>query len=180
MIDGDDDLLRRTPSEPEAFTAFYRRHERAMIGYFVRRTRDPELAADLTAETFAAALVSAGRYRPGRAPAVAWLYGIARHKLQRSFERQRVEDAARRRLRLPPLELTDELLETVARIGADERARVLLEHLPADQAEAVQARVIDELPYETLAARMRCSESVVRKRVSRGLATLRSIAKEST
>ena len=38
---------------------------------------DPELAADLTAETFAAALVSVRRFDPARGPAVAWLLGIA-------------------------------------------------------------------------------------------------------
>jgi DNA-directed RNA polymerase specialized sigma24 family protein len=43
-------------SDPEAF---YRRHAVPVLGYLVRRTRDPELGADLTAETFASALGSA-------------------------------------------------------------------------------------------------------------------------
>ena len=41
---GDDELLALTPRRPEAFAVFYRRHERALLGYLVRRTGDPELA----------------------------------------------------------------------------------------------------------------------------------------
>ena len=44
--------------------------------------------------------------------------------------------------------------------------------LPADQREAVLARIVDERDYGEIAADLR-SESVARKRVSRGLARLR-------
>jgi RNA polymerase sigma factor (sigma-70 family) len=177
-MDADDALLARTPGDPEAFGAFYERHERLVLGWLVRRTGDPELAADLCAETFAAALLAASRYRPGGAPAAAWLLGIARHVLAGSLRRRRVEDRARRRLDLPVLVLDDELLERIAAIGADERADALLARLPADQAGAVRARVLDEQPYDRIAAGLRCSESVVRQRVSRGLAQLRRIYEE--
>jgi DNA-directed RNA polymerase specialized sigma24 family protein len=52
----DGQLLAATRSRPDAFAAFYDRHETAVVGYFTRRTGDPEVAADLTAEVFAAAL----------------------------------------------------------------------------------------------------------------------------
>jgi hypothetical protein len=72
----DEQLLAAVDAgEPEAFGAFYRRHVTALLGYFLRRTRDAELAADLTAETFAAALDGLRRFDPRRGPAVAWLYG---------------------------------------------------------------------------------------------------------
>jgi RNA polymerase sigma factor (sigma-70 family) len=174
----DDELLARVRREPAAFGVFYERHERAVLGYFMRRTGDPEVAADLAAETFAAALMSVRRYRAGAGPALAWLYGIARHKLARSAQRRQVEDRARRKLGWPRLELDDELLEVVARSGAEQRAETLLARLPPDQASAVRARIIDEEPYETIAGRLECSESVVRQRVSRGLVTLRALVRE--
>jgi hypothetical protein len=49
----------------EAFGVFYDRHARAVLEYFARRTRNPEAAADLTAETFAAAIVARRRFTPG-------------------------------------------------------------------------------------------------------------------
>jgi RNA polymerase sigma factor (sigma-70 family) len=173
----DEELLRLTPKRPAAFDVFYVRHERLVVAYFRRRTASADLAVDLTAETFVAALASAKRFRPGETPAVAWLFGIARHKLLRSIERGRVEDRARRRLGAPRLEFDDEELERVDGLGT-KPAHELLAALPPSQAEAVRARVLDEEPYDVIAARMRCSELVARKRVSRGLATLRDVLEE--
>jgi hypothetical protein len=83
----DDELLALTPRRPEAFAVFYRRHEQALLGWLVRRTGDPELAADLSAETWAAALLSVRRFDARRGPAVPWTFGIAHHKLQRAYEK---------------------------------------------------------------------------------------------
>ncbi len=173
----DEQLLAKTPTLPAAFAVFYRRHEGAVLGYFMRRSGDAELAADLTAETFAAALLGARRYRSDRGEGLAWLYGIARHRLMRSIEQGRVEDRARRKLALPRLEVDDDLVERIEALGAEARALELLERLPSDQADAVRARVLDQRSYKDIAASVRVSEAVVRKRVSRGLLTLRTFAK---
>jgi RNA polymerase sigma-70 factor, ECF subfamily len=175
----DDDLLRWTPGDPDAFGAFYRRHEDAVLRYMVARVRDGELAADLTAETFAAALISAPRFRPRPEPATSWLFGIARNVLRSSLERSRVDDRARRRLGMPPLVLSDEDVTGIEALLSDVTARQMLANLPDEQAGAIEARVIEDSSYEDIARRLRCSEAVVRKRVSRGLATLRAIQKET-
>ena len=173
----DERLLAETPTTPAAFAVFYRRHEAAVLGYFMRRSGNAELAADLAAETFAAALLGARRYRSDRGEGLAWLYGIARHRLMRSIEHGQVEDRARRKLGLPRLEIDDDLVERIERLGAEERALELLERLPPDQADAVRLRVLEERSYKEIAASVRVSEAVVRKRVSRGLLTLREFAK---
>jgi RNA polymerase sigma-70 factor (ECF subfamily) len=172
----DERLLVEARRSAEAFAELYRRYEGAMLGYFVRRVRSPDLAADLAAETFAQALASCRKYRVRKGPAAAWLFGIARHVLARSLERGRVEDRARRRACLPALSLTDEALEAVLAYGSglDAEVEALLARLPSPQREAVRARVIDERGYAEIATELRCSESVVRKRVSRGLAALRT------
>jgi RNA polymerase sigma-70 factor (ECF subfamily) len=143
-----------------------------VLRYFLARVGDAEVAADLTAETFAAALAGAHRFRPRKGPGAAWLFGIARNTLAMSRRRGRVEARARRRLGTPPLELTDELIERVETLGAT--ALELVHGLPAEQQEAVRARVVEEREYEDIAKDLRCSEAVVRKRVSRGLASLRT------
>jgi RNA polymerase sigma-70 factor (ECF subfamily) len=176
----DDELLRQfAAGDPDAFVAFYRRHLGAMLGFFLRRTGDPELTADLTAETFAAALLAAERYRSGERPALAWLYGIAGHKLADSRRRGRVEDEARRSLSLEPLAIDDADLTRVhelADLGAAESAVMAL---PPDQRDAVLARVVHERSYPEIAEQMRCSEMLVRQRVSRGLRAMRARIKES-
>jgi hypothetical protein len=66
----DEDLLLAARHEPEAFALFYRRHVRALAAYFWRRSRDAETTADLTAETFAAALDGCARFDPSRGRAI--------------------------------------------------------------------------------------------------------------
>lgn len=168
----DFDLLRASRSSEDAFVVFYRRYERLVAGWLVRRTRDPELAADLTAEVFAAAYLAAPRFREGPEPAGAWLLGIARNKLRRSLRRDRAESSARRRLGVGRIELSDEsiaALEELRDCGAVE----LLDELPESQREAVRMRVIDGFSYDELAASVHVTPAVARKRVSRGLAALR-------
>jgi len=177
---GDDELLARfVAGEPDAFVTFYRRHLAAILGFFLRRTRDAELTADLTAEVFAAALVAARRYRPGEQPALAWLYGIAAHKLADSRRRGRVEDEARRRLALAPLTIDDEDLARVEEMADSGAAEAALQSLPQGQRDAVLARVVQERPYAEIAETMRCSELLARQRVSRGLRALRDQMKEA-
>jgi RNA polymerase sigma factor (sigma-70 family) len=172
----DDQLLRASRRQPEAFAAFYRRHERRMLAFFLVRAGDAEVAADLAAETFAAALTSVGRFRPRPEPATAWLFGIARNTLAMSRRSGRVEDRARRRLGMDRLELTDEVIESIEAMAGE--AEGLVEELPPAQREAVRARVVDERDYGEIASDLRCSEAVVRKRVSRGLATVRQRMEE--
>jgi len=154
------------------FELFYRHQAERVLAYFARRTREPELAADLMAETFAAALASRRRYRRERGPAAAWLFGIAAKKLADAQRKGYAESRARRRLGMERLEPSDEDLRRIEQLGALDVAS-LVDVLPGDQGAVVRAHVIDERGYRELADDLHTSEAVVRKRVSRGLATLR-------
>jgi RNA polymerase sigma-70 factor (ECF subfamily) len=172
----DEQLLSAAATDVEAFAAFYRRHARTVAGFFAARTRDAQDAADLTAETFAAALEGLSRYRPDRGPAAAWLFGIARHQLSRWQRRRHVDDRARRRLGMERLALDDADLERIGGLGGREAAevRVWMEQLPADQRAAVQARVVEGHDYDEVAAAAGTTPAAARQRVSRGLSTLRA------
>src|SRR3954470_2752951 len=113
----DVELLRRSARDPEAFGAFYDRHAATVLAYFQRRTACAESAADLTAETFAAAFRSRRRYRDQGVPAIAWVLGIARHVLADSIRDERVKDRARRRLGLERPELDDEALRRIEELA---------------------------------------------------------------
>lgn len=170
-----DDLLIVAGSSGEAFAAFYRRFERVILGFFVRATGEPDLAADLTAETFARALESIRSYDPARGRADQWLFGIARNTLGASYRRGRVDAGARARLGLPKLILDDHAAEAISRLSAaQDRATLALARLPRDQRHAIEARVVQERDYAEIACELRCSEAVVRQRVSRGLRVLRT------
>lgn len=162
----------------DAFGALYRRHERHVLAYLRRRLPNADLAADLAAETFAAALAAAPRFDATRAPdgdATGWLLTIAHNTLISSVRRGRVADEARRRLQITePLVLHDDALDRVDDLASlPENLDRQLAALPAEQRTAILARVVDERPYDEIAAELACSELVVRQRVSRGLARLR-------
>ncbi len=167
----DDALL--TSGDAEDFGRFYDRYVEAVLGYFMRRTGDPELVADLTAETFAAALVARRRFRPASTPAVAWLFGIAQHKLADQRRSGWAEDRMRRRLGLERIALADDDLELVRWLG-DEVAAQLVDRLPADQGAAVRAHVIEDRDYADIARESHTSQAAVRQRVHRALQTLRN------
>jgi RNA polymerase sigma factor (sigma-70 family) len=170
----DYDLLVESRSDPEAFGVFFDRTERQVLAFFMRATGRADIAADLTAEVFAAALSSLGSYRPELGTPKGWLFGIARHQLGSLWERGAVEDRARRRLGMEPLILDDPALERVEELASgDGLVLELLNELPAEQREAIAGRVLEEHSYAALAESLRCSESVIRKRVSRGLQSLR-------
>jgi RNA polymerase sigma factor (sigma-70 family) len=174
MKDGecsDIQLLLAARKRAEPFGVFYERHFTSVLAFFRRRTAGPEEAFDLTAETFAAALASLTRFRPGPEPPRAWLFAIARHKLSEALRSRRIQDEARRALAMEPIELDDEAIE-ILEAAANSPALELLETLSATQREAIEAHHIDDRGYAEIAGELQCSESVVRKRVSRGPAAL--------
>jgi RNA polymerase sigma-70 factor (ECF subfamily) len=178
---GDDAALvgRIAKGDDDAFVVLYRRYLPLVVRWLLRRTRNRELAADLAAEAFAAALIAARRYDPEQGSVAAWLLGIAHNKLRESERRRRVEDSARRRIGLDPIALTDTGLERVEELASlDAEIAPLIADLPEEQREAIMQRVVAERPYEDIAVDMSCSSAVVRQRVSRGLKTLRSELEE--
>jgi RNA polymerase sigma factor (sigma-70 family) len=125
---------------------------------------------------FAVALASCSRYQPRHESALPWLLGIARNKLRESRRRGRVENATRRRLQIASLPLGDDDVAEIEAFGAVNDADVIaaVERLPANERRAVTARVVNERDYRDIAVELDCSESVVRQRVSRGLAKVRA------
>jgi RNA polymerase sigma factor (sigma-70 family) len=172
--DPSDEELLLSPIADD-FGRFYDRHVDVLLGWFARRTGNPDVAADLTAETFASALAARRRFRPAATPAAGWLYGIAQHKLVDFYRRGSTEDRMCRKLGLARPALGDEDRELIEML-AHETALTLVETLPADQRDAVRAHVFDDAAYDEIAEAAQTSEATIRKRVSRGLTSLRQRA----
>jgi RNA polymerase sigma factor (sigma-70 family) len=172
----DAELLLISARRPEAFAVFYRRHAEALLTYFVRRTFDPESAADLTAETFAEAFASRSRFKARGIEGGAWLYGVARHQLSRYRRRGAVDSRARARLGMPRRSISAEDYERIEELIDFEAVRGVINdafhQLSEDQRVVVTLRVVEGRTYEEVARLAACSEQAARARVSRALRRL--------
>lgn len=166
----DVELLAAGPEDPDAFAVFYRRHARDVVA-LARRLAAPAEAGDLVAEVFATALVHRRRYDPARGTAGAWLTGIALNKLADARRRGALDARLCHRLgiHVPTLALDPDL---------EAELPALLDELPADQRQALVARILEGKPYDLIAREQASSEPAVRKRVSRALAALRGRLQE--
>lgn len=154
------------------FGSFYDRHLTAVAAFVGGRVRSADVAFDVVAETFARALERRSQYDALRGPAIAWLLGIARNLIIDAARRGRVEATSRGKLGMAPIALHDDQLGAIEEAGRADLALALAD-LPATQRDAVLRRVVLEMPYSEIAVELRCSEQVIRQRVSRGLSALR-------
>ena len=177
----DAELIDAAASDAGAFGELYRRHVWTVHGWFRRRL---EWAAnDLTAEAFAQAWLSRRSFRDeADGSALPWLFGIARNVARESARRNEVETRARRRLGLPTDLASEEGYDAVERRLSPRTALAeALETLPEHEREALELRVVDELPYPEVAERLGVRPAAARLRVSRALRRLSALPlKEDT
>jgi RNA polymerase sigma factor (sigma-70 family) len=175
----DVELIRAARREPAAFEVLFERHAMALRRWLFAQTGDATVSHDLLAETFAQAWRGRRRFRGAdERSAVAWLYGIARHLVSQHHKRGRIETAGRRRLGMATVTRDDggieELPSRLDAHGLSAELREAFAGLTAGQRAAIGYRVIEELSYEEVAARLRCSPVSARARVFRGLQSMRS------
>jgi RNA polymerase sigma factor (sigma-70 family) len=177
----DAELLQTAESEAGAFAELYRRHVATVHGWLRRRL--DWAASDLAAETFAQAWLSRRSFRDeADGSALPWLFGIARNVARESARRNEVETRARRRLGLPTeLAAEDGYAAVEERLSPRAALAEALETLTEHEREALELRVVDELPYEDVADRLGVRPAAARLRVSRALRRLSALSlKEDT
>ena len=173
-VQTDAELLAAARTDAGAFRELYDRYAEAIHRFHLGRTRQREVALDLTAETFAQAWLSRGRFRDlAGGSARPWLYAIARHVLVASVRRKELERTARDRLGvLLELDRTGAAPEPDSAWldGLDEA----LEELDPEVRRAIELRIVDELGYGAVASATGTTPGAARVRVHRGLRALRS------
>jgi RNA polymerase sigma-70 factor (ECF subfamily) len=166
--------------ESEDLASLYRRYAQSLLLFFQRRVQDPELATDLLADTFTIALERRKQFRGDtEEERSGWLWSIAQSTLREHERHGQAIARGQRRLGRERRALTDREIERIEELaGMDqlrEEVRRRMAALPAERREAVRLRVIEDLPYDEVAARLGLSTQTARMRVSR---TLRQLAAE--
>ena len=128
-----------------ALLEMYDRAVPQVYGYLCTRTNSPVVAEDLTAETFLAAVQAIQR---GSVPdlTIAWLIGVARHKLVDHWRRQAREESGLRLLE------EDDVEEDDVDLRFDRaQARAVLATLGPHHRSALTLRYLDELSVPEVA-----------------------------
>ncbi|HSL58951.1 MAG TPA: RNA polymerase sigma factor [Acidimicrobiales bacterium] len=175
-VAAESELLVASWSNPAAFGELYARTCGDLTRWFAPRAVDPEIVADLVAETYAELLSSRRRFSPRRGHARQFLWGIAHHQLAGWQRRGYVERRWRERaaIAVEPID-GDPFADADARL--DERlavaiVQVTLDTLSATDRRALILRIGEQRPYDAVAAELGCSIGAARVRVSRALAKL--------
>lgn len=155
----------------DGFGDLYREHMVAIYRYHHARTGSVADAQDLTSETFRAALEGFSSYRASKGKPIAWLMGIARHKLVDYFRR------AAQNLPLESIEKaavgqSSPEMAVGQRLILDQVVQALHRINPA-RAEALVLHLYVGLSLEDTGQVMNKNRQAVKKLVQRGLADLR-------
>lgn len=164
------------------FERLYRANVDAVTAYFARRSADPHVVADLTADTFVAVITSFGSFDPRQGTGRAWVFGIARrvyaaHCQAYSQQQHQLRQLAGRRDLGP-----DQVEELVDRIDAERAGRRLVSELAAlPEADRAVIELVDlaGLRPKEAAAALGLRPGTVRMRLMRARARLRQEAQSA-
>src|ERR687890_1222020 len=75
--------------DEDAFTALYRRRQPSVYRFALQMSGSEAVAEDVVQETFMVLMRDAANFDPARGSLAAYLYGIARNLVLRSFQKER-------------------------------------------------------------------------------------------
>lgn len=156
-------------SRDARFESLVRDAGKDLLAYAARRSRTPEDAADVVAETFLIAWRKIDVV-PAGAEARLWLFGVARNVLRRGVGRERASRTALERL---SVELRDAIAPPPGDDGWSRVLRSALEKLPRSQREVILLAAWEGLTPREIAAVTRTPVNLVRVRLHRARAGLR-------
>lgn len=160
------------------FTALFDAHRDAVRAYLWRR--DPELADDITAETF---LVCWRRLDAVPAEPLPWLVGVARNIRLNQRRGERRRGRLEHRLRFEPVSARD----PAAAVGERDAIRAALSNLDERDREVLLLTAWDRLDRDAIAVVLGCTRANVavrllraRRRLARELAANETAAGAET
>ncbi len=152
------------------FERLYRANVDVVTAYFARRSADPQLVADLTADTFVAVITYFGSFDPRKGTARAWVFGIARRVYASYCEANSQQQHKLRRLagrRDLDQDQDQELLERIDAERAGHDLITALAALPERDRAVIELVDIAGLQPKEAAAALGLTPGTVRMRLMR-------------
>lgn len=172
IFDGDLYIAEARAGDHAAFDTIVLRYQGRIARYILRLVNDPDLALDLTQDTFVEAFRAIHALRSDLALG-AWLYRIATNLAIRA-------DKRRRRIFWQRLGAAEEIpaliVESPDSTVLDRQlVRATLSQLPRDRAACLLLHVNEGFSYDEIAAIMGTTPEAVRKRIARAKERFRAL-----
>ncbi|HEY1874818.1 MAG TPA: sigma-70 family RNA polymerase sigma factor [Steroidobacteraceae bacterium] len=169
--------------DAEAAREIYQRHCQPILRFALTMTDSRAAAEDIVHDTFVELLQRPGNYDPERGSLRAFLYGIARHRIAKSWRAAviapqgsaRDEDGHGRHATATPAELAAPAgtpQDQAERSQDIERLHAAIAALPLVYREVIAWCDLGEVPYATVADILDCPIGTVRSRLHRARAVL--------
>lgn len=168
-------LAKAADFDASAITELYDRYESKIYSYIYRRTGEPALAEDLTAQVFLKMLEAIRAGNPWHSSFSGWLFRIAHNMVIDHYRRRdrqgqvSIDDA-------PPLTepAQNPVTSTQSRLDAEE-LRSAIFRLTEEQAQVVSLRFLEGYSINEVADMMDKTEGAIKALQYRAVATLRTM-----
>jgi RNA polymerase sigma-70 factor, ECF subfamily len=163
-------LIVAAKDDPAAFGRLYDRYLQPVYRYLYSRLGDAHSAEDVTSQTFIAAYEALPKYRE-QGQFTAWLFRIARSKMNDHFRRNRYEvelEAAER------MAAGEDALGTLIHTEELGRLRSVIKNLNPEEQDLIRLRYVADLSFVEIADLLGKREDAVKKTMYRLLARLKS------
>ncbi len=165
--------VEATQKNPEKFDKLYDRYFEGIFSFVFRRTDDEGVAADITSQTFLAALQNIKKYKFKGLPFSAWLYKIAANQVNKYYRTTKknvifsLEESLIGKLMVETDESTNE--EQVSLLVA------YLKQLPTEDVMVLELRFFEEKSFKEIAYILEITESGAKMRTYRAVNKLKKI-----
>jgi RNA polymerase sigma-70 factor (ECF subfamily) len=179
-LDDETLLARIAGGDSTALEILYARYSRVVYSLALRLLASPELAEEVTQETFWRVWRRSTLFQRSRGQVAAWIFGIAHNLAIDELRRQRVRPVAVYDRDDQPVlrERTDERADAAAPALERERralVRGALEQLPPEQREVIELAYFSGLAQSEIAERLGRPLGTIKTRVRLALQKLRDI-----
>jgi RNA polymerase sigma-70 factor (ECF subfamily) len=173
-VDDDAHIVRRIlAGDQDGYRHVVARYEAQVIAYLTNMLGEPELARDIAQDTFVAAYEALEQWRAEPdATLSSWLYRIATNRALNALRAQKSRGGRLPSLAtLPERPISGRSLED--QVVLRDLLSSALRELAGDDAACLMLHVIAGERYAEIGDRLGLTSEAVRKRVARGLMTLR-------
>jgi len=166
-------ILRCQLRDREAFAELIDRYQRPLRYFIARLVGNPDLADELSQETWLAVLSKIHTLRSAATFSV-WLYRIARNKVYQELRRRKVSFELNEALEVP-----DDSADDVGSFEDAAKLHRCLEKLQPFHKEVLLLRFLEEMSYEQIADVLDCNLGTVRSRIFHAKRALKRELEES-